>query len=227
MSETLMTEANQTNEGDTQQPVDATAEQSTGATTETEQQAEAVQDQQGSDESNVESETSESETPEGAPDKYEFNPKVADAPDELDPEVLTAFGEVAKDLDLPQEAAQKVLDKVAPVIQARQAKVAEQARADWATESQSDEEFGGENLTANLEIAKSSLNAFGTDAFKSLLSESGLGNHPEVIRFMYRAGKAISEDGYVGNSQGANAKGGIPKDFNGIADALYSNQQNK
>ena len=222
-----MTEANQPNEGDTQQPVDATTEKSTEATTETEQQAESVQDQQDSDESSAESETSESEKPEGAPDKYEFNSKVADAPDELDPEVLTAFGEVAKDLDLPQEAAQKVLDKVAPVIQARQAKAVEQARADWATTSQSDEEFGGENLGANLEIAKSSLNAFGTDALKSLLSESGLGNHPEIIRFMYRAGKAISEDGYVGNSQGANAKGGIPKDFNGIADALYSNQQNK
>ena len=41
MSETLMTEANQTNEGDTQQPVDA----STEATTDTEQQAEGVQDQ--------------------------------------------------------------------------------------------------------------------------------------------------------------------------------------
>ena len=228
MSETLMTEANQTNEGDTQQPVDATAEQSTGATTETEQQAEAVQDQQGSDESNVESETSETEASEGAPEKYEFNSKVADAPDELDPEVLTAFGEVAKELDLPQEAAQKVLDKVAPVIQAKQAKAVEQARADWATESQSDEEFGGENLEANLEIAKTSLKEFGTDALKSLLQESGLGNHPEVIRFMYRAGKAISEDGYVGNSQGANAKGSnVPKDFNGIANALYSNQQNQ
>ena len=227
MSETLMTEANQTNEGDTQQPVDATTEQSTEATTETEQQAESVQDQQDSDESSAESETSESEKPEGAPEKYEFNAKVADAPDELDPEVLTAFGEVAKDLDLPQEAAQKVLDKVAPVIQAKQAKAVEQARADWANESQSDEEFGGEKLAANLEIAKTSLKEFGTDALKSLLSESGLGNHPEIIRFMYRAGKAISEDGYVGNSQGANAKGGIPKDFNGIADALYSNQQNK
>ena len=227
MSETLMTEANQTNEGDTQQAVDATTEQSTEATTGTEQQAESVQDQQDSDESSAESETSESETPEGAPDKYEFNSKVADAPEELDPEVLTAFGEVAKELDLPQEAAQKVLDKVAPVIQAKQAKAVEQARADWATESQSDEEFGGENLEANLEIAKTSLKEFGTDALKSLLQESGLGNHPEVIRFMYRAGKAISEDGYVGNSQGANAKGGIPKDFNGIADALYSNQQNK
>ena len=229
MSETsLMTEANQTNEGDTQQQVDATTEQSTEATTETEQQAKAVQDQQDSDDSSVESETSESETPEGAPDKYEFNAKVADAPGELDPEVLTAFGEVAKELALPQEAAQKVLDKVAPVIQARQAEQVEKARVEWAEESKSDDEFGGETFNANLEVAKTALNAFGTDPFKQLLSESGLGNHPEVIRFMYRAGKAISEDSYVGNSQGANAQGSnVPKDFNGIANALYSNQQNK
>jgi len=231
MSETLMTEADQTNEGSTQQPVEeAQTEQSAEATTteEPQQQAETVADQQDSDESSVESETSEQETTkEGAPEKYEFNNKVTDAPEVLDPEVLTAFGEVAKDLDLPQEAAQKVLDKVAPVIQARQAQAVEKARTDWAEQSQSDEEFGGESLNSNLEIAKSSLNAFGTDAFKSLLAESGLGNHPEVIRFMYRAGKAISEDSYVGNSQGANAKGGIPKDFNGIANALYSNQQTK
>ena len=229
MSETLMTEAEQTNEGSTQQPVDASIEQSTEATTETQQQAESVQDQQDSDESSVESETSDQEPKkEGAPEKYEFNSKVADAPDELDPEVLTAFGEVAKELALPQEAAQKVLDKVAPVMQARQAAVVEQVKLDWANESQADKEFGGESLNDNLEIAKSSLNAFGTDALKSLLQESGLGNHPEVIRFMYRAGKAISEDSYVGNSDGANAKSnGIPKDFNGIANALYSNQQNK
>ena len=224
MSETLMTEANQTNEGDTQQPVDA----STEATTDTEQQAEGVQDQQVSDETAVESETSEKDVPEGAPDKYEFNSKVADAPDELDPEVLTAFGDVAKELNLPQDAAQKVLDKVAPVIQARQAKAIEQTKVEWANQSKSDQEFGGESLTDNLDVAKTSLDTFGTDALKSLLQETGLGNHPEVIRFMYRAGKAISEDSYVGNSQGANAQGSkVPKDFNGIANALYSNQQNK
>ena len=221
----LMTEANQTNEGsEQQQSVDtATSEQ----TTETQQQAETVQDQQVSDETTVESKTSESEAPEGAPEKYEFNPKVADAPNELDPEVLTAFGDVAKELNLPQDAAQKVLDKVAPVIQARQAEQVEKARIEWAEESQSDEEFGGESFESNIEVAKSALNAFGTDPFKQLLQESGLGNHPEVIRFMYRAGKAISEDSYVGNSLGANAKSGVPKDFNGIANALYSNQQNK
>ena len=226
-----MTEANQTNEGSTQQAVEGTeTEQSVETTTteNTQQQTETVADQQDSDESSVESETSEQEIPKGAPEKYEFNDKVADAPEVLDPNVLTAFGEVAKELDLPQEAAQKVLDKVAPVIQARQAEQVEKARIDWAEESKSDEEFGGETFNANIEVAKTALNAFGTDPFKQLRSESGLGNHPEVIRFMYRAGKAISEDSYVGNSQGANAKSnGIPKDFNGIANALYSNQQNK
>ena len=220
----LMTEANQSNEGDTQQPVDA----QTQATTDTQQQTEGVQEQQVSDETAVESETSEQEAKIGAPEKYEFNAEVADAPQKLDPEVLTAFGDVAKELDLPQEDAQKVLDKVAPVIQERQAKMLEQVRADWANESQTDEEFGGEALNENLNVAKQALDAFGTDAFKSLLQETGFGNHPEIIRFMYRAGKAISEDSYVGNSEGANPRGSnIPKDFNGIANALYSNQQTK
>ena len=212
----LMTEADQPNEGDTQQPV----EQST----DTQQQAEGVQEQQVSDETPVESETSETDAPQGAPDQYEFNDTVADAPEVLDPEVLTAFGEVAKDLNLPQEDAQKVLDKVAPVIQERQAKELERVQAEWANDSKSDSEFGGEALSDNIGVAKTALDTFGTDALKSLLQETGFGNHPEIIRFMYRAGKAISEDGYVGNSTGANSQG-IPKDFNGIANALYSNQQ--
>ena len=223
-----MTEANQTNEGDTQQPVDASTEQSTEATTDTQQQAESVQDQQVSDETAVESKTSESEAPEGAPEKYEFNAKVADAPQELDPEVLTAFGDVAKELNLSQEAAQKVLDKVAPVVQAKQAKALEDAKAGWVNDSQSDEEFGGENFDANLKTAKSALDTFGNDALKSLLVETGFGNHPEIIRFMYRAGKAISEDSYIGNSEGADSlRTSGPKDFNAIANSLYSNQQNK
>ena len=227
MSETLMTEANQTNEGDSQQTVDATTEQSTEATTDTQQQAESVQEQQVSDETAVEDETSESETLEGAPETYEFNTKISDDSSELDPEVVTAFGEVAKELDLPQDAAQKVLDKVAPVIQAKQAKVLEQVKTDWANDSQADKEFGGENLAENLEIAKKSLDAFGSDTLKSLLHETGFGNHPEIIRFMFKVGSAISEDSYVGNSEGAMSQGADPKDFNSIANALYSNQQNK
>ena len=33
--------------------------------------------------------------------------------------------------------------------------------------------------------------------FNEMLDSSGLGNHPEMIRFLHRVGKAISEDSVV------------------------------
>jgi hypothetical protein len=89
------------------------------------------------------------------------------------------------------------------------------------TNSKGDKEFGGDKLSENLGVAKKALDAFGTAELRSLLNQSGLGDHPEVIRFMYRAGKAISEDRFVG---GAPAVGkGAPKNFADFADVLYSN----
>jgi hypothetical protein len=44
-----------------------------------------------------------------------------------------------------------------------------------------------------------------------------------MIRMMYRAGKAISEDRFVGGTRGGQKSG--PKGFNDLASALYSNQQ--
>jgi hypothetical protein len=70
-------------------------------------------------------------------------------------------------------------------------------------------------------VAKKALDAFGTAELRSLLNESGLGNHPEVIRFMFRAGKAISEDSMVTGTKGE-AKSARPRSFNDLADALYS-----
>ena len=69
------------------------------------------------------------------------------------------------------------------------------------------------------------LKAFATPELRELLQKSGLGNHPEIIRFMYRAGKAISTDDYVGASQGSGASRSTPKDMASYANALYSNQQ--
>lgn len=226
MSETLIAEANQPNEGAASQPTtEAETVVAADATVEDQQETVVEQSQEAQDAANAGEDTSD-EAADAAPENYEFSNEVADAPEKLDSEVLEAFSDVAKDLNLSQENAQKVLDKVAPVIQARQAKVLEEARTQWAETSATDQEFGGENLNANLETAKKALSNFGTKEFSTLLLESGLGNHPEMIRFMYRAGKAISEDTYVGNSQGAQANGrAIPKDMAGMADALYSNQQ--
>lgn len=158
--------------------------------------------------------------PTGAPEKYEFK---APEGQEFDPAVLDSYSEVARELNLSQEAAQKLLDKVAPRMQERQLEQIQTIRNEWADNARADKEFGGEKLNANLAVAKKALDAFGTPELRSLLNESGLGNHPELIRFMFRAGAAISEDRFVAGSQGG--KGAAPKTFNDLATALYTNPQ--
>jgi hypothetical protein len=76
-----------------------------------------------------------------------------------------------------------------------------------------------------LSIAKKALDQFATPEFKSFLEESRLGNNPEVIRFMLRVGKAVSEDRFVGGSTATSGKQAGPMSFNDLASALYSNQK--
>jgi hypothetical protein len=111
--------------------------------------------------------------------------------------------------------AQKLLDKVAPVMMARQIEQLEAIKTDWENTSKVDKEFGCEKLSENLGIAKKALDAFGTPELKALLVESGLGNNPEVIRFMFRAGKNISEDNILGGKAPSSGE-------KSLADRLYA-----
>ena len=97
-------------------------------------------------------------------------------------------------------SAQNLVDKIAPVMAQRQVEQFEALRTEWRQASSSDQEFGGAKLTENMAVAKKALDAFGTPEFRQLLEQTGMGNHPEVIRTFYRAGKAISEDGLVSGS---------------------------
>lgn len=144
-----------------------------------------------------------------APESYEFTPAEGY---EFDPKTLAAYSEVAKELNLPQESAQKILDKMAPAMAEKQAAQIEEIRNQWAESSKTDKEFGGEKLTESLASAKKALDAFGTPELVTLLNESGMGNHPDVIRFMVRAGKAISEDGFVLGGRGASS-GSTPQNL--------------
>ena len=160
------------------------------------------------------------EAPAGAPDRYEFK-----SPEgvEYDANVLSAYGNVAKELNMTQEAAQKMLDKLAPVLRDNQVSQIEATKAEWVNSSKADKEFGGESLDANLAVAKKALDTYGSPELLALLNESGLGNHPEIIRVLYRAGKAISEDRFVGGKATAGKASG-PRGFNELASVLYPNQ---
>lgn len=115
----------------------------------------------------------------------------------LDTELADDIKATAKELGLTQSQAQKLADlalKRTESAQSKQAEMLAQARDEWAGQAQADKEFGGDAIEANLAMARKALDTFGTPELKALLNESGLGNHPEVIRFFYRSGKAISED---------------------------------
>ena len=224
MTESLMTDAATTTEGATSQdaaPAVAapalTPENAAASTASKEQPAAAATN--GTDAERPagdEGAKGDEGKPEGAPEKYEFaSPEGV----QLDPKSVEVFSEVAKELNLSQEAAQKVIDKVGPAMAARQAEALAQARADWTEGAKSDKEYGGDKLPENLAVAKKALDQFGTPELRTLLNESGLGNHPEVIRVFYRAGKAISEDEFVPGGAGR------PTGSKDYATSLYPNQQ--
>lgn len=158
-----------------------------------------------------------------APEKYEFKMPEGTT---LDSEILAEFESTARELKMPQEEAQTMLAKLAPKIAERQAQQSaqqmaeqvEQASTTWTEASKADKEFGGEKLTENLALGEKALAAFGTPVLRQMLAESRFGNHPEVIRFMVRAGKALSED----NRFVTGAKTPASKD---AASTLYPNQQ--
>ena len=147
---------------------------------------------------------------EGAPEQY------ADfaAPEgvELYADVVTDFKAVAKELNLSQNAAQKLVDTLGPKIakqqQEQMAKVVESAHTQWAEAAKADPEYGGAKFEENLAFAKQALSAYGTPEFSKLLKDSGLGNHPEVIRFCVRAGKELAPDPKIiqGGAPGAKEK---------------------
>ena len=135
----------------------------------------------------------------------------------VDETIQDAFKAAAKEAGLTQAQAQHLTDmgslmrtKVMADHQAAQAQVYN----DWAEQSRSDKEFGGAKMDENLAIAGKAINAFATPELKALLDSTGIGNHPEMIRAFYRAGKAMSEDNLVPGGKG-------PAATSSLADRLY------
>lgn len=153
--------------------------------------------------------------PEGAPEKYEFS-----APEgtELDKAAVEQFEPIARELNLSQEQAQKLVDlygsKVMPQLMKQQAESWQKQVADWGTAAKEDKEIGGDKFGANLEKAKQAMGTFATPELREFLESSGMGNHPEMIRLMVKVGAAMSEDNLVTSNE---------KGQRSAADVLYGN----
>ncbi len=64
----------------------------------------------------------------------------------------------------------------------------------WAQATNADPEIGGQNLKHSLMFARYALDHFGDVELYDFLDDTGLGNHPEVIRMFKRVGEAAEGD---------------------------------
>lgn len=131
--------------------------------------------------------------PQGAPEKYDFSmPEGYQA----DPAVMEKFQGIARELNLTQEQAQKLValdaERVAASGEAQKAQFAQQVEA-WVGELKNDKTFGGANFDGNVKIAQKAMADFGSPELKQMLETSGLGSHPEVVRLFHRIGQQLSE----------------------------------
>lgn len=139
----------------------------------------------------------------GAPEKYEFD--LGEGVN-FDKEAFDAIEPVLRDMDLSQDAAGKIVgayaEKVMPVLQARAEQQASEAgdqlRADWARETMADKELGGVKLDESKAMAARAMSRFlpqneEGQQFRTFLNESGLGNHPQMMRILARVGRELGE----------------------------------
>lgn len=199
MSDTTQDTGTATNDAGGTQEADATqVDASKAAST---QATEGADSTAKAEESKTEEITYEFKAPEGV---------------ELNQDDLAKFTDIAKELKLPADKAQALVDLAAAREQARADAFAKQVQT-WADEVKADKELGTDE---NLAIARKAVETFGGDEMRQLLDSTGMGNHPAVVRFMLNVGKKVSEDTIVKGDTGGNAK---PRDH---ASVLYGTPAN-
>lgn len=150
----------------------------------------------------------------------------------LDEGSIAKLSETARELNLTSDQVQKLLESVAPSMDAANTAMLKETREGWAKEIADDLVLGGSKLPENMAIADKAVKAFGDEGLQDLLNagELPLGKEPRMFRFLVKIGAAISEAKAV--TPGVNGKPG-PKPITGdvfqntahAASIMYPNQQ--
>jgi hypothetical protein len=121
----------------------------------------------------------------------------------FDPELLAQAGEVFAKHELPVDAAQELVELYGATLRRvdEQAVTAWKQQVDaWGAELKADKNFGGPAFEGTKGDVARFIDTFGADdaaALRNLLNETGVGNHPALVKALARAGRAAKEDGFV------------------------------
>ncbi|WP_231957950.1 hypothetical protein [Novosphingobium resinovorum] len=142
------------------------------------------------------------------PEKYEIAIEGMD----LDQAALDEASEVFKEVGLTNDEAVKLMPAAAKFKERVETATLQQLvdagavqKAGWLKETKDHPDIGGANLEQTLHLAGKAFDHFGIEAgsdFRKLLTETGFGNHPEMVRIMRGVGEMLSEDGFPRSGAG-------------------------
>lgn len=161
----------------------------------------------------------------GKPENYDY--KEVKLPDgmELNKETTDKFNSIAEKLNLSQKGANDLMALAVELTQQTQTKLAdayaqafESRKAEFKEALKNDKEIGGAKLNETLKVANLAYEKFAPQEVQTLLTESGLNSHPQVVRMFHEIGKHLKED----TIHDAGIPTGTKKD---PAEILYGNKQ--
>ena len=141
---------------------------------------------------------------EGVPETYTFEPPEGLDLDDETKGKIEAFAEQAKEMGLSQKQYQSLIEYDLNRAQQLNEAAVESWNGrveDWRKSAKADKEIGGEKFAENLKVAESAIKQFGDADLRALLKSPSpenpnglaIGNHPAVLRFLNRVGKAIAD----------------------------------
>lgn len=113
-------------------------------------------------------------------------------------DLMTDFRTEAAALSLDQAGAQRLVDLHIKAQSALTSAIAEEQtalQAQWLTESNALPELSGPTRGTTVTAMGRVMDEYGTPALKEFLIQTGLGNHPELVRMVARVSLALSEPG--------------------------------
>jgi hypothetical protein len=152
------------------------------------------------------------------PNGYDFT-EYGDDNGELD-----GFREFAHETGLSQQQADGILGLYSS-IQEEESNASTQQTEDQKIQTQIDlQREWGKNYDGKLDYAKRAFGQIGTPELSKLMDESGMGNHPEVIRAFSKVGEMLGEDSLViGSGLGGNRTS--PEDAKNEIQGLYRDKE--
>lgn len=141
---------------------------------------------------------------EGVPETYTFEPPEGLELDDETKGRIDAFADTAKEMGLTQSQYQALIEyDINRAQQFNDTAVESWDRQvdGWRASAKADKEIGGEKFSENLKVADSAVKQFGDPDLRALLKSPSpenpgglaIGNHPAVLRFLNRVGKAIAD----------------------------------